>query len=131
MVGIIAFTFAKSYSFNSRNINSGPTERLTLRDWYEENVPLEQRGKILAARKAHVAYHLHTNFKLMPMADSYDEFISKLRKENVDYHYIGMAEAGLRREFQFLIDPKNEHPGLEVVVYFTNPPSVLYKVSSE
>jgi len=128
MVGIIAFTFAKSYSFNSRNINSGPTELLTLREWYEENVPQKEKGKIVAARKAHVAYYLNMDFKLMPMADSYDEFISKLRSENVDYLYIGMAEAGLRREFQFLIDPKSNHPGLEVVVYFNNPPSVLYKV---
>jgi len=128
MVGIIAFTFAKSYSFNSRNINSGPTELLTLRDWYEENVPQKEKGKIVAARKAHVAYYLNMDFKLMPMADSYNEFISKLKNENVDYLYIGMAEAGLRREFQFLIDPKSNHPGLEVVVYFNNPPSVLYKV---
>jgi hypothetical protein len=126
--GLIVFTFVKSYSFNSQNINSGPTELLTLRDWYQENVPQEEKGKIVAARKAHVAYYLNMDFKLMPMADSYNEFISKLRNENVDYLYIGMAEAGLRREFQFLIDPKSNHPGLEVVVYFNNPPSVLYKV---
>jgi hypothetical protein len=131
MVGIIAFTFAKSYSFNSRNINSGPTELLVLRDWYEENVPLEKRGKTLAARKAHVAYYLDMDFKLMPMTDSYEEFINKLRESNVDYLYIGTVEAGLRREFQFLIDPKNSHPGLEVVVYFNNPPSVLYRVMHE
>jgi hypothetical protein len=126
--GLIVFTFVKSYSFNSQNINSGPTELLTLRDWYQENVPQEEKGKIVAARKAHVAYYLNMDFKLMPMADSYGEFISKLLNENVDYLYIGMAEAGLRREFQFLIDPKSNHPGLEVVVYFSNPPSVLYKV---
>ena len=128
LFGLIIFTFVKSYSFNSENINSGPTELLTLRDWYQENVPGEMKGKIVAARKAHAAYYLDMDFKLMPMADSYDEFMTKLRKENVDYLYFGIAEAGLRRELQFLIDPKNNHPGLEVVVYFTNPPSVLYKV---
>jgi hypothetical protein len=64
----------------------------------------------------------------MPMADSYEEFIKKLKEANVDYLYFGIAEAGLRREFQFLIDPKGNHPGLEVVVYFKNPPSVLYRV---
>jgi len=131
MVGIIAFTFAKSYSFNSRNINSGPTELLTLRDWYEENVSTEEKGKILAARKAHVAYYLNMDFKLMPMADSYDEFITKLKESNVDYLYIGTIEAGLRREFQFLLDPNSSHSGLEVVVYFNDPPSVLYKVIRE
>jgi len=46
----------------------------------------------------------------------------------VDYLYSGIAEAALRREFQYLIDPKVKHPGLEVVVYFKNPPSVLYRV---
>jgi energy-coupling factor transporter transmembrane protein EcfT len=131
MVGIIAFTFAKSYSFNSRNINSGPAELLVLRDWYEENVPIEKRGEIVAARKAHVAYYLDMDFKLLPMADSYEELLLKLKESKVDYLYFGTVEAGLRREFQFLIDPKNNHPGLEVVVYFNNPPSVLYRVMHE
>ena len=128
IVGIIIFTFVKSYSFNSENISSGPTELLTLRDWYQENIPNKEKGKIVAARKAHVAYYLDMKFQLMPMADSYEEFISKLREKNVDYLYFGIAEAGLRREFQYLIDPKGKHPGLEVVVYFKNPPSVLYRV---
>lgn len=128
VAGLIIFTFVKSYSFNSQNINSGPTELLTLHKWYEENVPTEQRGKIVAARKAHVAYYLDMKFQLMPVADSYDEFITKLREEHVDYLYFGIAEAGLRREFQYLIDPKKNHPGLEVVVYFKDPPSVLYRV---
>ena len=101
---------------------------LALREWYEENIPDSQKGKNVAARKAHVAYYLDMEFKLMPMADSYEEFIRKLKEENVDYLYFGIAEAGLRRELQFLIDPKSKHPGLEVVVYFTNPPSVLYRV---
>jgi hypothetical protein len=131
MLGLIAFTLAKSYSFNSRNINSGPTELLTLRDWYEENVTQKEKGKIVAARKAHVAYYLDMDFKLLPMADSYGELISKLRESQVDYLYFGIAEAGLRREFQFLIDPKGNHPGLEVVVYFKDPPSVLYRVMNE
>ena len=131
LTGLIIFTFVKSYTFNSQNINSGPTELLTLHNWYEQNVPAEKRGKIVAARKAHVAYYLDMKFQLMPMADSYEEFISKLREKNVDYLYFGIAEAGLRREYQYLIDPKQNHPGLEVVVYFQDPPSVLYRVLKE
>jgi len=131
LTGLIVFTFVKSYTFNSENINSGPTELLTLREWYEENVTPEMKGKTVAARKAHVAYYLDMDFMLMPMAEKYEDFISKLRKENVDYLYFGVYEAGLRREFQFLIDPKGNHPGLEVVVYFKDPPSVLYRVMNE
>jgi hypothetical protein len=129
--GLIVFTLVKAYSFNNENINSGPTELLNLRDWYEENVSQKEKGKTIAARKAHVAYYLDMDFKLMPMADSYDEFITKLKEANVDFLYFGIAEAGLRRELQFLIDPKGNHPGLEVVVYFNDPPSVLYKVIRE
>ena len=128
LIGLIVFTLFKSYSFNSKNINSGPTELLTLREWYKENVSPEMKGKTVAARKAHVAYYLNMDFKLMPMADSYEELISKLKENKIDYLYFGIAEAGLRRQFQFLIDPKGNHPGLEVVVYFKNPPSVLYRV---
>jgi hypothetical protein len=40
-------------------------------------------------------------------------------------------EAAMRRQFQFLLDPWQNHPGLEVVVYFGNPPAVLYKVSGD
>lgn len=128
LIGLIVFTFVKSYSFNNENINSGPTELLTLRDWYQVNVSEEMKGKTVAARKAHVAYYLDMDFKLLPMADSYDEFIVKLKESGTDYLYFGIAEAGLRKELQFLIDPKSNHPGLEIVVYFKNPPSVLYKV---
>ena len=128
MFALVIITFINSYSFNSENINSGPTELLALGEWYQANVSPEMKGKTVAARKAHVAYYLDMKFKLMPMANSYEEFINKLKESNVDYLYFGIAEAGLRNELQFLIDPKRKHPGLEVVVYFNNPPSVLYRI---
>jgi hypothetical protein len=127
---LIIFTFIKSYSFNSVNIDSGPKELLTLRDWYFQNVPEPERGKRIAARKAHVAYYLDMEFKLMPMADSYEELISKLKEQKADYLYFSTIEAAMRREFQYLLNPKQNHPGLKVVVYFESPPAVLYKVIS-
>jgi hypothetical protein len=67
----------------------------------------------------------------MPMADTYDEFISKLKENKVDYLYFSQIEAAMRRQFQSLLNPNSNHPGLEVVVYFDNPPAVLYKVIYE
>jgi hypothetical protein len=125
---LIIFTFVKSYSFNSLNINSGPKELLVLQEWYNQNIPAEERGEKIAARKAHVAYYLDMEFKLLPMADNYDEFILKLREQQVDYLYFSTIEAAMRRQFQALLNPKQSHPGLEAVVYFENPPAVLYKV---
>jgi hypothetical protein len=125
---LIIFTFIKSYSFNSVNIDSGPKELLVLQEWYTQNIPLKERGERIAARKAHVAYYLDMEFKLLPMADSYEEFIAKLREQQVDYLYFSTIEAAMRRQFQSLLNPKQNHPGLKAVVYFENPPAVLYKV---
>jgi hypothetical protein len=125
---LIIFTFIKSYSFNSVNINSGPKELLVLQEWYNQNIPAEEKGDKIAARKAHVAYYLDMEFKLLPMADSYDEFITKLREQQVDYLYFSTIEAAMRRKFQFLLNPKQNHPGLEAVVYFESPPAVLYRI---
>jgi len=125
---LIVITSINSYTFNQENINSGPTELLALGEWYVANISPEMKGKTVAARKAHVAYYLDMEFKLMPMADSYEDFIKKLNENNIDYLYFGIVEASFRNDLEFLIDPNSNHPGLEVVVYFNNPPSVLYKV---
>ena len=93
--------------------------------------PLKKEEKLLQQEKHTLHIILIWILNFMPMADSYEELISKLKESKVDYLYFGMVEAGLRREFQFLIDPKSNHPGLEVVVYFNNPPSVLYRVMHE
>ena len=127
-ISLIAVTLAKSISFNSTRINSGPQELLVLQDWYDKNIPESERGNKIAARKAHVAYYLGMDFVLLPMANSYEKFVEKLRQNNVDYLYISPIEAGLRKELKSLLNPKSSHPGLKVVVYFNNPPSVLYKI---
>ena len=128
MISLIAVTLNNSISFNSSRINSGPQELLVLQDWYDENIPESERGNKIAARKAHVAYYLGMDFSLLPMANSYEELIEKLRQNNVDYLYFSPIEAAMRREFQSLLNPKSSHPGLKVVVYFNNPPAVLYRI---
>ena len=118
MIGLVAFTFAKSYSFNSSRIDSGPKELLVLEEWYEKNIPENERGKKIASCKAHVAYYLDMKFSLIPMADTYEELIAKLKENNVDHLYFSTMEAAMRRQFQFLLDPRQNHPGLQVEVYF-------------
>jgi 4-amino-4-deoxy-L-arabinose transferase-like glycosyltransferase len=128
VISLIAVTLQKSISYNSSRINSGPQELLVLQDWYDKNIPESERGYKIAARKAHVAYYLGMDFVLLPMTSSYDELIEKLRQNNVDYLYFSPIEAGLRKEFKSLLNPKSSHPGLEVVVFFNHPQSVLYRV---
>ncbi|MCZ6702339.1 MAG: glycosyltransferase family 39 protein [Ignavibacteria bacterium] len=128
VISLIVVNLAKSISFNSSRINSGPKELLVLQDWYNNNIPLSERGLKLATRKPHAAYYLDMEFYLLPMADNYEEFIQKLKHNNVDFLYFSPIEASMRRELQVLLNPNSNHPGLEVVVYFNNPPSVLYRV---
>lgn len=130
LAGLIVFTIADSFSFNSQNINSGPEELLVLQDWYFKHVPENERGKKVSSRKPHVAYYLDMDFFTLPLTDNYDELISKLRENNVDYLYFSTIDALARRQFQFLLESDKKHPGLEPVVYFNNPPTVavLYKV---
>jgi len=130
-IALVTVTLAKSISFNSSRINSGPQELLILKDWYDNNVPQNERGKKLAARKPHVAYYLDMEFSLLPLAENYNELLEKLKENNVDYLYFSPIEEAMRREFQSLLDPKLAHPGLEVVVYFNNPPSVLYRIIND
>lgn len=82
----------------------------------------------MASRKPHAAYYLDMKFYLLPMADNYEEFVQKLKQKNVDFLYFSPIEASMRRELQVLLNPNSNHPGLEVVVYFNNLPSVLYRV---
>jgi hypothetical protein len=125
---LVVITLAQSISFNNSRIDSGPKELLLLQEWYENNIPLNERGKKIAARKPHVAYHLNMQFNLLPMVNSYEELISKLKEKEIDYLYFSTIEAAMRQQFQNLLNPKINHPGLEAVVFFNNPPAVLYKI---
>jgi len=125
---LLIITLAKSVSFNSSRIDSGPVELLTLQNWYKTNVTDNEKGKKLAARKPHAAYYLNMDFYFLPLAETYPALIDSFKKYNVDYLYFSPIEASMRREFQSLLNPKSVHPGLKTVVYFNNPPSVLYKV---
>jgi len=127
-VFLFAFSAYKTYAVNSRIIDSGPGEILVLRDWYLSSVPENKRGKNIAARKPQVAYYLNMQFNAIPLSEDYNDFISKLRKDKDDYLYFSPMEAQTRPQLQYLLNPKVEHPGLKPVVYFENPPAVLYKV---
>lgn len=128
IIGISLFTFIKAYSYNALRIDSGPEEILLLRDWYFANVPEDERGKIIAARKPQIAYYLNMDFNVIPIADNYQDFLNKIKKEKDDYIYFGIMEAQTRPALRGLLNPKNNFPGLRPIVYFSNPPSVLYKV---
>lgn len=126
---LVVVTISSSYSFNAERINSGPVEVKQLSDWYNANVPENEKGKKLAARKPHPAYYMDMEFVLFPMSSSYEEFIAELKKSNVDYLFFSGIEASFRPQFRFLLDKNFSHPALTPVIYYNYPPAVLYKVN--
>ena len=128
LMALFITTLSNAISTNSTRIDSGPNELLVLQKWYEQNIPENERGKKIAARKPHVAYLLNMEFSVLPLTNDYSEFIEKLRQNKVDYLYYSPIEASTRPQFKDLLNPNIEHPGLKAEVYFNNPPSVLYKV---
>ena len=70
-------------------------------------------------------------FKWFPNVTNYPDLIKELRKLNAQYLYFSGIEAGLRREFQFLLNYKNAPPELKPIVFIAYPPAVLYKIQPE
>jgi 4-amino-4-deoxy-L-arabinose transferase-like glycosyltransferase len=117
-----------SLGFNIGQMRRSPVEVASLADWFNENVPAEERGRTVMARKPHFAYHAGLETILLPMAPSEQELVEHARKQGADYLYFGTAEAQARRHLVNLLDPSQDHEGLEVLSYTDNPPSVLYIV---
>ncbi len=128
VAAVICFSYADSYSFNSRNIQSGPNEMILIRDWFhKEYGDLYDNAKI-AARKPHIAYILNMKLYLFPMVNSYDSLITVLRKDSVKFLYYGPFEANDGPQDADLLDSNKVHNGLKYLCGMRRPVGMLYEV---
>lgn len=130
LVAVIAlgWSAANSYQFNSLNIDSGPKEVVSIAQWFEKNMPHAERGGIIIARKPHIAYYLDMKMQLFPYVNSYEELLTEMRNVKASYLYFGLMEAGMRPQFQYLLDPRNAPRELKPLTFTAYPPAVLYRV---
>jgi hypothetical protein len=128
---LLLWTSYSSMEFNRANIDSGPQEIVDIADWFHQHYGDAERGKIVLARKPHIAYYLDMKLEMFPYVNSYDELVTHLHKSNASYLYFGLMEAGMRPQFQRLLDPRSAPKELKPLTYMTNPPAVLYKVDLE
>jgi hypothetical protein len=126
---ITIWTFAQSYEFNRRNIDSGPKEVLVIADWFKRNVP-HAREDIVITRKPHPAYYLGLEMKGFPYVETMDDLLREAHRLNARFLYFGLIEAAMRPQFQFLLDPRLAPPQLRPIVYTTSPPAVLYEIDN-
>ncbi len=127
-VVLLLWTGYSSLEFNRANIDSGPQEVVSIAGWFHQHFGDTEDGKIVLARKPHIAYYLDMKLEMFPYVNSYDELVAHLRKSNASYLYFGLMEAGMRPQFQKLLDPRSAPKELKPLTYMTNPPAVLYKV---
>ena len=130
VIAIILFLWT-GYScmeFNRVNIDSGPLEIVSVAGWAHQNLGEAEHGKIVIARKPHIAYYLDMKLEMFPYVGSYEELVAYMRKVNASYLYFGLMEAGMRPQFQRLLDPRSAPKELKPLTYTTNPPAVLYKI---
>ncbi len=129
LILLLGATVQRSYAYNREMIASGPTELLELARWTEQNV-MRSEGKrpLVVSRKPHAGYYLNMDWEYFPVVQTFPELLDALRKMNADYLLFGLMEAGMRPQFQDLLDPRKAVPGLVPIVYTYAPPAVLYKV---
>jgi hypothetical protein len=125
---LVLWTGYNAMEFNRGNIDSGPKEVLSFGTWFHQNYGDSERGKIVIARKPHVAYYLDMKLEMFPYVESYDQLVAELRRTKASYLYFSLMEAGMRPQFQKLLDPRNAPRELRPLTYTSNPPAVLYKV---
>jgi len=125
---LIMWTGYSSLDFNRVNIDSGPREVLTFGDWFHQNFGDSERGKVVIARKPHIAYYLDMKLEMFPYVESYDQLVAEMRRSKASYLYFSLMEAGMRPQFQNLLNPRTAPKELRPLTYTTNPPAVLYKI---
>ena len=125
---LLMWTAIRSYDFNAQNISSGPREVLSIAEWFHAARGTPPEGTRLLARKPHSAYYLGMDLISFPVVETYDELLTEIKKTNAAYVYFGLMEAGLRPQFQMLLDPRRAPPYLHPLTYTTSPPAVLYQV---
>ena len=128
---LLLWTSYSSMEFNRVNIDSGPKEIVSIAGWFHQNLGEADHGKIVIARKPHIAYYLDMKLEMFPYVSSYDELVAYMRKVNASYLYFGLMEEGMRPQFQRLLDPRSAPKELKPLTYTTNPPAVLYKIDLE
>jgi 4-amino-4-deoxy-L-arabinose transferase-like glycosyltransferase len=125
---LLVWTAVSSYEFNSANIGSGPREVVSIAQWFRNNYDDTAKGQIIIARKPHIAYYLDMKMELFPYVDTYPQLLDHIRKVHASYLYFSLMEAGMRPQFQYLLDPSKAPPELKPLTYSAYPPAVLYKV---
>lgn len=126
---LIIWTLAKSYQYNSENINSGDKNLVKLRNEFKKTENVKGKGEKIMARKAHVAYYLGLEMKWVDMVPDYYQQVANIWKAGVEYVSYGIWEMG--RGLNFLNDPSNLPPDFKLVSYVSSINKVIMQKNED
>lgn len=130
-MAIFIWSAGDSYSFNRMNIDSGPKEVVVIADWFKQHVHPSNEKQIIIARKPHIAYYLGMEMEFFPTVNTIGELLAKAREAHAGYLYFSLMEAGMRPQFQYLLDFRKAPPELKPLTYTASPPAVLYQIEPQ
>ncbi len=111
-----------------KDIENQPVDILYIAQQFKAKFGDSERGKIIVARKPNIAYYLDMEFKLFPLANTYEQLANELKNLNASYLYYSWIEYYFRRNFEGLFNYTSPPDFLEPVAVSENPPAVLYRV---
>ncbi len=70
-IALVIWTGYDSIEFNQTTIDSGPREVLSFGNWFHQTFGDSEHGKIVIARKPHIAYYLGMKLEMFPYVETY------------------------------------------------------------
>jgi 4-amino-4-deoxy-L-arabinose transferase-like glycosyltransferase len=128
VAALLTYSAVVAYKHNRITIPGGLVAFRRMGEALVAQVPAQQRGRIVVARKPHFGYFAGLITVRFPTVESYDELMSFLRQSNADYLYFSYVAAKTRPAVSFLLDRNSDHPGLEPMM--AGPVAVLYRVKA-
>ncbi|MDQ3194372.1 MAG: glycosyltransferase family 39 protein [Bacteroidota bacterium] len=128
---LLILNFCNSYIIAREEINKGPVEILTIREWMNKNFTEDTSKKSIMARKPHIGYYLDMNFIAMPYAANYEEFIKNVNNSKADFVFVSENEGSIISNDELkknLFDLESPPEEFEIITSTKNPLTILYKV---
>ena len=108
-VAVVAYSLARSAAYQSWQREQLPTEAIAAARALRADAP---PGSRLMSRKGHVGYLAGLEVVPFPRARTLAELAASCRDRGAGYLYYSWYECGMRPEFEYLLDPTAEVPGL-------------------
>lgn len=127
-LAVLGLSVADSVAQQRTHLRQLPLEVLEAGRALRRVAPPDAR---VLCRKAHIGYYAGLDVAPFPILERLADLAAYCRERGVGFLYFSWYEARLRPEFEYLLDPGCEVPGLTVVHAGGRMPAVVYRIGPE